>query len=182
MKYENLVNDFALRTRKNLEIIRQLHEDEKALPDYNEHDARVYEVTQLINSMLGLLVFPQQKFVDRIPQTSLDDLRIQGWPIPRVVGNYPQVRDLKQLVTYLRHAIAHFNLEFTSRDGQISGLYVWNTDPRTKIILWKAELTKEELEVITDKFIQLLSTTDLNLRRSVTKRLSEKYQSGDKLE
>lgn len=148
MEYDNLVKDFAYRTRKNLDALRELHETE---PD------RVYEVTQLINSMLGLLIFPQQQYIDAIPEISLDELKQQGWPIPRVMGVYPQVSNLKQLVRYLRNAIAHFNLKFRGNGaGQIAGLCVWNEDPRTNTITWMAELTVEDLEKITDKFTEQL--------------------------
>jgi hypothetical protein len=120
-----------------------------------QHDVEVYEVTQLINSMLGLLVFPQQKYFDHIPNTSLAELVRLGWPIPRVEGRYPQVNNLRELLRYLRNGIAHCNLEFLSDDGQqISGLRVWN-DRRGRTT-WKARLTLEDIEKITDKFIELL--------------------------
>ena len=147
MEYKNIVKDFARRTRSNLNLIKSLQELEPGI--------EVYEVTQLINSMLGLLVFPQQRYVNEIPKTTLRDLVEQGWPIPRVVGDYPQVKNLNQLVRYLRNAISHFNVEFLSDPTlQIQGLRVWNMwDGKTT---WKAELTIEDIEGITDKFVQLI--------------------------
>lgn len=149
MNYQSLVRDFARRTRANLDILRNF---QKA-----QSDVEVYEVTQLINSMLGLLVFPQQRYFNRIPETPLGELASQGWPIPEVEGNYPQVKDLRELVRYLRNAITHCNLEFLSDEGeQISGLRVWNTNPRNDQTTWKARLTIEDIEKITDRFIQFL--------------------------
>lgn len=149
MMYEDVVADFAKRTTANLRAIRQLHESNSGIS--------VYEVTQLINSMLGLLVFPQQRYIDRVPKTSLDDLASQGWPVPQLVGDYPQVSDLQELVRMLRNAIAHFNLEFHQGvDGEIAGLTVWNTQPRTNKVTWKAKLSISDLEAITEKFVQLL--------------------------
>lgn len=162
MMYEEVVRDFALRTRKNLEAIEALH-------DLN---AEVYEVTQLINSMLGLLVFPQQEYVETIPKTPLDQLRQDGWPIPRVTGGFQQVTDLNQLIRYLRNAVAHFNIEFIG-DGEsnIKVLRVWNMAPVRneknqlrrdadgKIIEeknWEAELTVQQLCNIAIQFIDLL--------------------------
>src|SRR5262245_31444769 len=106
MMYESVIRDFAERTRKNLRVIEQLQ----------AKGEEVYEVTQLINSMLGLLVFPKEEFVDQIPDTSLQDLQESGWPIPRVSSGFPQAKDLRELIRYLRNAIAHFNLEFI-KDG-----------------------------------------------------------------
>jgi hypothetical protein len=149
MQYENLVRDFALRTRANLETLKTLQRARS--------DLEFYEVTQLINSMLGLLVFPQQRYIDHIPEIALAELARDGWPIPKVEGSYPQVRNLRELVRYLRNAIAHCNLEFLSDDGQqISGLRVWNTDPRSGKTTWKARLTIDDIEKITTNFIQLL--------------------------
>jgi hypothetical protein len=102
MNYQNLVRDFAHRTCDNLETLRNL---QKTKPD-----VEVYEVTQLINSMLGLFIFPQQKYFNHIPETPLAELARQGWPIPKVEGNCLQVKDLRELVRYLRNAITHCNL------------------------------------------------------------------------
>ena len=149
MAYQNLVRDFASRTRANLETLRDF---QKA-----QSDVEVYEVTQLINSMLGLLVFPQQRYIDRIPKTPLGELASQGWPSPKVEGNYPQVKDLRELVRYLRNAITHCNLQFlVDEREQINGLRVWNTNPRTDQTTWMAKLSIEDIEKITDRFIQLL--------------------------
>lgn len=77
MDYQNVVEEFARRTRTNLELLRKLSTSE---PD-------AYEVTALVNSMLGLLVFPQQKDMNSIAETPVDELKQLGWPIPEVVGD-----------------------------------------------------------------------------------------------
>jgi hypothetical protein len=61
MEYHNLVVDFANRTLANLDTLRNIQNQ--------PGESDVYEVTQMINSMLGLLVFSQQSYVNRIPQT-----------------------------------------------------------------------------------------------------------------
>ena len=145
MEYKNLVKDFAERTRINLLLVQA---EAKA-------GRNAYEVTQLINSMLGLLVFPQQEFYNKIPETKLDDLKKDGWPIPRVNGDYPQVSNLKELARYLRNGVSHFTLRFTETDGHVDGIVIWNeTQNGTKN--WEAELKIEELEGIADKFSKLL--------------------------
>lgn len=152
IKPDELVEEFARRTRKNLATLRQLQNENP--------QAEIYEVTQLVNSMLGLLVFPQQKFMDAIPEIPLDELAKKGWPIPKIVGKYNQARNLKELVRYLRNAIAHLNLEFTNdRHDQISGLRVWNCEDAKgggKRKTWEAELSIADIEQLSDKFIALL--------------------------
>ena len=137
MNYESVIRDFAERTRKNL----------RAIEDLQAKGGEAYEVTQLVNSMLGLLVFPRERFLDKIPQTSLSDLEADGWPVPKVVGDFPQARDLRELIRYLRNAIAHFNIEFIGE--KIQSVRVWNTT-KDKRTTWKAEIGLKELRAIAD--------------------------------
>ena len=147
MEYQDLVSDFAERTRSNLHLLRRMQEDDP--------DLEIYEVTQLINSMLGLLVFPREYYIGRIPETPLGELADQGWPIPTVVGDYPQVEHLRDLVRYLRNAIAHCNLEFTvDSHRQITGLRVWNN--KRERTTWKAQLSLHDIELITERFVDFL--------------------------
>jgi hypothetical protein len=147
MDYQNLVRDFAQRTRVNLETLRRVQQ--------TQPDQEVYEVTQLINSMLGLLVLPQQWFMRRIPEIPLEQLVADGWPRPVMEGEFPPAANLQELVRYLRNAIAHFNLAFVADDqGQICGLRLWNR--RGGVTTWEARLALADLETITEKFIDLL--------------------------
>lgn len=145
MQYEDLVRDFVARTKINLALVRA------AVKCGQEG----YEVTQFINSLFGLLVFPQQEFFDNIPKMKLVDLEKVGWPIPRIHGNYRQVSDLKTLARYLRNGISHCNIRFTETGGHIDGLIIWN-ELSNGNRNWEVELTIEELEGITDRFAQLI--------------------------
>lgn len=143
--YEDVVRGFAERTRQNLKVIESLLADGK----------EVYEATQLLNSMLGLLVFPREEYVNRIPETPISELEQSGWPIPVVTDGFPQVSHLKDLIRYLRNAIAHFNIEFIG-DGtnQIAILKVWNTRRGEKT--WEAKLSLKDLRGIAERFTALL--------------------------
>lgn len=144
--YEDVVRDFALRTRKNLEAIETLREHQTT---------EVFEATQLVNSMLGLLVFRQQECVEAIPRTPLEELLREGWLIPRVIGNFPQVSDLNELVKKLRNAVAHYDIKFIG-DGEdhISILRVWNM--ASGRMNWEVELSLTELRGIANRFIDLI--------------------------
>lgn len=50
--YHDVLKDSAKRTQKNLEFIEKTKRDSPFI--------EVFEVTQLINSLLGLLVFPKE--------------------------------------------------------------------------------------------------------------------------
>lgn len=152
MEYKNVVEDFVARTRQNLNHIR---EAALVCPGHEETGPAVYEFTQLVNSMLGLLVFPQQRFFDNIPETPLVELEETGWPAIRVSEGFPdKVDNLKALMRYLRNAIAHFNIEFLTQSSQLSGVRVWNTRGGRRT--WQADLSVETLEQITDRFIEII--------------------------
>lgn len=156
MMYESVIRDFAERTRRNLRAIERLR----------DKGDEVYEVTQLVNSMLGLLVFPREEFVEQIPRTPLNELKTSGWPIPRVSEGFPPAADLRELVRYLRNAIAHFNIQFIG-DGmnEIRILKVWNTNPRTQEKTWEAEVGIDELRGISERFVDLLLADGRPTRR-----------------
>jgi hypothetical protein len=147
MRYEDVIADFAVRTRKNLEFVQRIQADDPEI--------EVYEVTQLVNSMLGLLVFPKERYFQRIPETPLTQLIDEGWPIPKVRGDFEQPRTLRGLIRLLRNAIAHFNVAFrANEEGQIRGLIVWNMNHGRKN--WEAELTLRELQGLTERFTTML--------------------------
>ena len=151
MEYKDVIRDFAIRTKKNLEFIEKHSSIDSRNP-------QVYEITQLINSLLGLIVFPREEYMSRIPKIPLPELVKQGWAVPKVTGNYIQAKNLRDLIYKLRHAVSHFNLEFISNSkGQISGVKVWNCDMKNNHEkIWEAELEIQELRDIAYKFIELI--------------------------
>jgi hypothetical protein len=150
MEYSNVVKDFAERTRANLELI--------------EHSALAgqegYEITQLVNSLLGLLVFPQQRYFERIPALTMSEMKEAGWPEVKVVGAFLPHRTLKDLLRYLRNAIAHFNIQFLGDEThKLRKLEVWNVNPRDEVT-WRAEIPFEDLRLIVTKFLDLILEED----------------------
>ena len=147
MIYEDLVRDFAERTRTNLCALDSLLADGREL----------YETTQLMNSMLGLLVFPRERFVGQIPKTPILELQKAGWPIPKVLNGFPQVRDPRQLIKFLRNAIAHFNIEFIADESrEMTGLRLWNTVSPSEKKTREAELSLSDFRGIAERLTDLL--------------------------
>lgn len=54
---EYFISDFAKRTKENMDVINDLAESKS-----KEDDKGVFEVTQRINSLLGLVIFPNERF------------------------------------------------------------------------------------------------------------------------
>ncbi len=146
MDYQKeFIVDFARRTRANLEFIEAAEKQGQS----------VFEVTQLANSLLGLLVFPKERYMDSIPDTPLADLVTSGWPeIKTTYGQLPS-ETLQQLMRMLRNSIAHCNVEFVAgSNSTIVGIKVWNSNRGKRT--WQAELSLADLRAIALKFIELI--------------------------
>ncbi|THB69264.1 MAG: hypothetical protein D6B27_00840 [Gammaproteobacteria bacterium] len=145
MEYNNLIQDFVERTKINLNAIEEL-----------KHSGNnVYEVTQFINSLLGMLIFPQQEFFKNIPQISITEAETDGWIIPNPVGSHKQVANLSVFLRYLRNAVSHCNIEVLSKNKEISGIKVWNIS-NNGTINWECKFSITELKSIVTKFHELI--------------------------
>ena len=145
--HEQFIIDFAKRTRANLEFIEAAEKDSQS----------VFEVTQLANSLLGLLIFPKERYMDSIPNTPLAELVSNGWPDIKTTYGQLQQDTLRELMRMLRNSIAHCNVEFIAEtDSVISGIKVWNTIGRRRT--WQAELSIADLRAIAFRFIELIES------------------------
>ena len=133
----DLEDEFIARTQKNLIVIECL----------KEKGVKVYEVTQLLNSMLGLLIFPKERFFEKIQNKRWDMMVKEEWPLPS--EDYSHVSDLKQLITNMRNAVAHCNIELIPEHGEIISIefrdYPWgdnHKEPHWKEVYDVASLRK----------------------------------------
>lgn len=105
-----LEDELIYRTEKNLRAIESL----------KDRGEEVYEVTQLINSLLGLLIYPKERMFYKIPHIRREYMEKEGWPLP--CEEISQVRHLRGLVKNVRNAVAHFNIEFRHDENEIVGV------------------------------------------------------------
>lgn len=160
MNYQSLVYDFVVRTKANLAAIEDIARRESYAPTDSasvHREKSVYEVTQLINSLLGLIFLPQQNYFDEIPSTSSSDLEKDGWFRPLMNGELPEdLKNLNDLMRYVRNSVAHFNIKFFADSaGQINGLKIWNVN-RAKKVNWTAQLSLTDLRLLLEKFTDLI--------------------------
>ena len=66
-----------------------------------------FEVTLLINCLLGLLIVPSEKCYNNIPHLQVIDLKEWGILPEYLQGSTTRVQNLRQLVRYLRNTTAH---------------------------------------------------------------------------
>ena len=143
-----LEDEFISRTEKNLRAIEKLSQDGES----------VYEVTQLINSLLGLLVYPRENFFDEIPEITREAMIKQGWPLPD--EEISQIQNLRKLVKNMRNAVAHLNIDFIADNNEIVGIRFKNyrpCDEDRKTPSWIGEYNIEPLKKFVNMFLARIS-------------------------
>ena len=73
MEYKDVLADFAHRTLQNLAHIRRLEQEQRDCGVPLEC-LSAFPVTQQVNSLLGLVVFPKEGYKEHIPNKTLAEL------------------------------------------------------------------------------------------------------------
>ena len=152
MEYTDFIADFSQRTLWNLD-----HVQAQAL---NGNDD-VFPVTQLWNSLLGLIVLPRERDLHRIPKKPVTELWAEGWP--RLTVDGPEHQSLHDLVTALRNAVAHFNVDFRADEPghEITSVTLWTQriGPGGRPVRgsrgWVGRMTVEELDRLARSIAKL---------------------------
>ena len=99
------------RTMTNLDFVKDVFDRS---PD--RETAPVHIVTQIVNSLLGLLILPyEKKWALHQDGTKLEDLYAAGWPEWNLVMPKPgEPKTLGKLAWHLRNAAAHGHYSFSS--------------------------------------------------------------------
>lgn len=133
MNYENKVLDIVRRTNENLVATDRWRAGDPSTP--------FHEVTNLVNSLLGLIVLPKEEILDDMRQVEVGPHGIADWGVAfevvSVDGSSP--RDLRPFLTGLRNAIAHAGMDFPTDGKSITGITFANRTNDRARILWTAE-------------------------------------------
>ena len=111
--YENIDVDFAKRT---LKIIEQYDRSKQKGPEN-------FEVTLLVNCLVGLLILPHERRTNLIPDVAIEELG--EWSIdPSFIKSWGDTKKktLRQLVRQLRNSVAHFRIEAEGTEKDIERL------------------------------------------------------------
>lgn len=146
--------DILERTMSNLEFI----EKAAVSPALNE-SAKVYEITQLVNSFLMTLL------------QNWDELKAD-WPYLKQAGlKWPSIstsapsQQARQCIGEIRNALAHGLFEFEEgQSGDITALHLWTCSDH-ETVKWHAEISVEDMRQMLNCFVQLAKQKDLQLRR-----------------
>lgn len=144
---------FARRTKSNLDFIQQASGDPKL---------QVYEVTQLVNSLLGLLLFPRTYTLGYFRSYKLNQLDPHCWPD---LTNQSNARDklpiitLEQVLREMRNAVAHNDLSFIpDRNNDIQRIVFQNENSKgfdNPYREWSLQLTLPELRLLLNSLLSL---------------------------
>jgi hypothetical protein len=147
MKYQYLVRDFAKRTIDNVKLLEK---------HYGSKDR--YEVTQLINSLYGLVIIPKEKALSYIPELNLQQLAASGWPQFEIIKDDTRCDNLRKLIVNLRNGAAHAKIEFEDQGGKIEKLTIAN---RWNQKHWRARISVDDLRIFVERFAEILENIRL---------------------
>lgn len=87
-----------------------------------------FEVTLLLNLLLGLIVVPSEKgLLNYLPNKRIEELG--NWGLARSQIFIRDIKGLKDLMIQLRHAIAHFDISFEAdSNNSIQAIIFSNTE------------------------------------------------------
>jgi hypothetical protein len=136
---------FAKRVRKNLDfVIRRRQEGDD-----------VHEVTQLVVSLLGLIVFPwEANALKNLESLKLLDLQRDGWPPWEILlDEIGDTSTLGKLTWHLRNAASHRRIGFSSDDPDLSSVTITFEDaPASRAPAnWRASISGEGLKGFCDR-------------------------------
>jgi hypothetical protein len=165
--------DFLDRTIANLEVIRNGADQGK--PGH-------YEVTQMVNSLLGLTVFAKEAHLKALPETKLCQSDF-GSIVDVRLGD-EQYQTVQSLIKLMRHAVAHYNIHLDVAQGEIIGLVMWNKPPGAKCENWVARIDAEDFEALTRAIHLTLKPVAVTAGRqdrleAVERRLKKAFRHGD---
>ena len=137
--------ELARRTRKNLDFIRKARgkgED-------------VHEVTQLVISLLALIVHPWERHsAGKFWNSKMSALVKQGWPEWEIAYGHNRCRNLRDMTRRVRNAISHGYISFSSDSPCLSQVSMVMRDRKDEKspFFWEASISGDELYCFCVRF------------------------------
>ena len=101
------VREYIDRTKWNYNFIKRVSDS--------------FEVTQLINSMVGLLIIPKERYLDQITDNLIDQGLLDKMIRCIRKDDYSDTT-LRGIVKHMRNAVAHGRIEFRAEKPPLNGL------------------------------------------------------------
>jgi hypothetical protein len=145
------VRETMHRTMANLKFI-----------EANARPGGPFEVTQLVNSVVGALAHPWEDLRFELMEMPIARALLLGWP-DITTERLPHDRDppsLGELIRCMRNGLTHGNIALTERNGEIERISIVSyyptksADGRRKRE-WGATITIRDLRAFLDCFVEL---------------------------
>ena len=134
-EYSNFPKDFLIRTKENL----------------NKYSGN-FEVTNLINNCLGLIIIPKQLLIDILPDYEFNELDNKyGISKANIKNERNSDFKLKNVIIHIRNGLAHGRIEQKSSNGEINGVRIFDCFNETSPENFSIEMTIEELKTFALK-------------------------------
>ena len=131
-EWEDFPRDFLRRTMMNVESYRGK-----------------YEVTNLINNCLGLIVIPNDHLIDTLPDYTFDpDDNSFGITKDNIRYEHKKDYKLRNIVRHIRNGLSHGLIEQRSQNEEIAGLRIFDRLNRRSPENFSLELSIHELELL----------------------------------
>jgi len=191
--YDCFITDFAKRTRANIYALDFLKNNMDVIPSkelHNDEEIKIFEVTQLINSLFGLFIVPRERYKFRKGQseTTEKSLKKTGEPYyaikslidkvnneNRYYCNFIEEPPVSGFLTHMRNALAHSGdegLHFTPMsEGSIIKTVIFYDRGKNKIgdfCEFCIELDIDEireLSISTSEMYSIVEQSNESLRR-----------------
>lgn len=151
----NTLMGIAERVHKNLAFISESHKE----------GADVHVVTQLLLSLLGLIVFPVETIKENRSDVLQSTLRLSeleeaGWP--HWTFTIGQARNLHEFTKRLRNSVAHRRVSFSCDSREIEEVRITFRDRRSssKTDGWEVQISAPDLK----RFVELQTLHDFYRR------------------
>ena len=99
------VQEYIVRTKTNYSFINRVVGSKK------DRRHGPFEVTELINSMVGLLIIPKERYLNQVTDNLIDQ-GLLGKMIQCIQKDDYSDSTLKGIVKHMRNAVAHDRIEF----------------------------------------------------------------------
>lgn len=115
-----------------------------------------YDATLLINCLLGLLVIPNEKLINKVPDDPLSKIEAWGISSSSIINSgkcslgHKHELNVRQIIRQLRNSVAHFRIEPIQREGEVIG---YSFKDRSG---FHAELSVSELKLFVSKLAAYL--------------------------
>ena len=146
------------RTMINLKFVREVFDSSPV-----KAEAPVHIVTQITNSLLGLLVLPYERryalFNDKEP---LEQLYADGWPKWNITEFPPrELQTLGKLAWHLRNAASHglYHFSSNSREPRDVTVTVKDRPRRDDPINWRASIRADELYIFCQRLTNYMANS-----------------------